>query len=86
MINDSTNGLTRSDESIGSQETPAQAEVERSGFSLGKTLRSPRNTNTIIAIASPNEISVRGLRSDLPSEKPERSTSICAGASVSSIA
>ena len=33
----------------------------------------------MIANASANEISVRGFRSDLPSEKPERSTSTCAG-------
>jgi uncharacterized protein (TIRG00374 family) len=48
MINDSTKDLSRSDEPVGSQETPAQAEVERTGFSLGKTLRSPR---TLISFA-----------------------------------
>src|SRR4051812_32099816 len=36
--------------------------------------------------ARAKETNVRGLRSDLPSEKPERSTSICAGDSVPSLA
>ena len=42
MINDTTNDLTRDDEPIAIEETPEQVEVERKGFSLAKSLRSPR--------------------------------------------
>src|SRR5689334_12415283 len=42
---------------------------------------SPRKMNRIIPAASAKEMRVRGLRSDLPSENPERSTSACAGGS-----
>jgi uncharacterized protein (TIRG00374 family) len=42
MINDRTTELSSADEAIVNNETPAQAEIERSGFSLAKSLRSPR--------------------------------------------
>jgi uncharacterized protein (TIRG00374 family) len=48
MINDRTNDLSSADEAIVNAEPPAQAEVERSGFSLGKSLRNPR---TLISFA-----------------------------------
>ncbi len=48
MINDTTNDLTRDDEPIAIEETPEQVEVERKGFSLAKSLRSPR---TLISLA-----------------------------------
>jgi glycosyltransferase 2 family protein len=41
MINDTTNDLA-GDEAISGDETPEQAEVERKGFSLAKSLRNPR--------------------------------------------
>ena len=48
MINDSTSDLARDDEPIAIEETPEQVEVERKGFSLAKSLRSPR---TLISFA-----------------------------------
>lgn len=52
MLNDSTNDLTRSPDAALAQETPAQAAVEREGFSLGKTLRNPRTLiSFVLAIA-----------------------------------
>src|SRR6266508_3488477 len=48
MINDTTNDLARDDEPIAIEETPEQVEVERKGFSLAKSLRSPR---TLISFA-----------------------------------
>ncbi len=65
MINDSTGDLESADEAIVSHEPPAQAEVERSGFSLGKSLRNPR---TLISFALAIAIIlfvVRGLNVDL---------------------
>jgi glycosyltransferase 2 family protein len=42
MINDRTTELPSADEANENDESPAQIEVERSGFSLGKSLRNPR--------------------------------------------
>ncbi|HJZ49935.1 MAG TPA: lysylphosphatidylglycerol synthase transmembrane domain-containing protein [Roseiflexaceae bacterium] len=42
MINDRTTELSSADEANENDESPAQVEVERSGFSLGKSLRNPR--------------------------------------------
>src|SRR5262245_33185487 len=52
MINDSATDLSRSAEPVDAQETPAQAEVERTGFSLGKSLRNPRTlVSFVLALA-----------------------------------
>src|SRR5437870_1586727 len=48
MINDTTPDLTRDDDQTTSEETPEQIEVEHKGFSLGKSIRSPR---TLISFA-----------------------------------
>ena len=48
MINETTNELAHADEPLATEETPEQVEVERKGFSLGKSLRSPR---TLISFA-----------------------------------
>jgi hypothetical protein len=65
MFKDSTTDLSGAEEAIASREPPAQAEVERTGFSLGKSLRNPR---TLISFALAIAIIlfvVRGLDIDL---------------------
>lgn len=65
MINEPTTDLSSADEAIARDEPPAQAEVERSGFALGKSLRSPR---TLISFALAIAIIlfvVRGLNVNL---------------------
>jgi glycosyltransferase 2 family protein len=59
MINNSTDDLSRSNELMDADEQPTQAEVERSGFSLGKSLRNPR---TLISFALALAIIVFVLR------------------------
>src|SRR5436853_4294291 len=68
MVNDSTTDLTRPGDSGEFEETPAQIEVEREGFSLSKTLFRPR---TLISFALAIAIIVfvfRGFNIDL--DKP----------------
>src|SRR5579859_6354762 len=42
MIQDTTNDRSPAAEPVEPGETPVQAEVEREGFSLGRSLRNPR--------------------------------------------
>jgi len=42
MINDRSTELPSADEANGVTESPTQIEVERSGFSLGRSLKNPR--------------------------------------------
>lgn len=65
MINDSTNELSNADEAIISHEPPAQAEVERAGFSLGKALRNPRTLISFGLAVAIILFLVRGLNIDL---------------------
>ena len=64
MINDTTSDLA-GDETFPGDETPEQIEVERQGFSLAKSLRSPRTLISFglaIAIAA---FALRGLNIDI---------------------
>jgi uncharacterized protein (TIRG00374 family) len=65
MLNDPTTKISSADEAIVSQEPPAQAEVERSGFALGKALRNPRTLISFVLAAAIILIVVRGLNIDL---------------------
>src|ERR1700712_5234849 len=65
MINDQPNELSTADEAIVSHEPPAQAEVERSGFSLGKSLRNPRTLVSFALAAAIILFVFRGLNIDV---------------------
>jgi uncharacterized protein (TIRG00374 family) len=65
MVKDSTTDLSSADEAIISHEPPAQAEVERSGFSLAKSLRNPRTLISFALAAAIILFLVRGLNVDL---------------------
>jgi uncharacterized membrane protein YbhN (UPF0104 family) len=65
MINDSTSDLASGDEAIIEGEPQAQAEVERSGFALGKSLRSPRTLISFALAIAIIYIVFRGLKVDL---------------------
>lgn len=60
MINETTNGVTRSEGASPTEEEGAQVEVERGGFSLWQRLRSPR---TLISFAIALAIVVFAFRS-----------------------
>ena len=65
MINDRSTERPNADEATKETEAPAQIEVERSGFSLGKSLRNPR---TLISFGLAIAIIIfvlRGLNIDL---------------------
>jgi glycosyltransferase 2 family protein len=57
--------LPGADDTIVNQEPPAQAEVERSGFSLGKSLRNPRTLISFALAIAIILLLVRGLDVDL---------------------
>jgi ATP phosphoribosyltransferase-like protein len=65
MINDRSTERSSADQAAGETEAPAQVEIERSGFSLGKSLRSPRTLISFgLAIAIIFFV-LRGLNIDL---------------------
>jgi uncharacterized protein (TIRG00374 family) len=65
MIKEPTTQLSSGDESIVEQSSPAEIEVERSGFSLAKSLRSPRTLISFALAAAIILFVVRGLDIDL---------------------
>lgn len=65
MINDQTSDISGADDEPLDKEPPAQAEVERSGFSLGKSLRNPRTLISFALAAAIILFVVRGLNVDL---------------------
>jgi uncharacterized membrane protein YbhN (UPF0104 family) len=64
MINDTTNDLA-GDEAGTGDETPEQAEVERKGFSLGKSLRNPRTLISFGLAIAIIVFALRGLNIDI---------------------
>lgn len=64
MINDTTNDLAR-DDAVAEIETPEQSEVERKGFSLGKSLRSPRTLISLALAVGIVAFFMRGLNIDI---------------------
>ncbi len=65
MIKGPTTELSSVDEAIVEQSSPAEIEVERSGFSLGKSLRNPRTLISFALAAAIILFVVRGLDIDL---------------------
>src|SRR6266487_2037812 len=65
MIKGPTTELSNVDESIVEQSSPAEIEVERSGFSLAKSLRNPRTLISFALAAAIILFVVRGLDIDL---------------------
>ena len=73
MINDTTNDLA-GDETLSSEETPDQVEVERQGFSLAKSLRNPRTLISFgLAIAIVGNRQSRGRVTDAKDCESQRS-------------
>jgi uncharacterized protein (TIRG00374 family) len=64
MINDTTKDLA-GDEALSSEETPEQIEVERQGFSLGKSLRNPRTLISFGLAIAIVVFALRGLNIDI---------------------
>lgn len=60
MINDSTKDLSRDDEAVAG-ESPEQTEVERQGFSLVRSLRSPRTWISFALAVAIIAFALRGL-------------------------
>src|SRR6476661_5503801 len=65
MINDRSTELPSADEATEETEAPAQIEVERSGFSLGKSLRNPRTLISFGLAVAIIFFVLRGLNIDL---------------------
>jgi glycosyltransferase 2 family protein len=65
MINDRSTELPSADEASEGTESPAQIEVERSGFSLGKSLRNPRTLVSFALAAGIILFVLRGLNIDV---------------------
>jgi uncharacterized membrane protein YbhN (UPF0104 family) len=65
MINDRSTELPGADEISASIESPAEVEVERSGFSLGKSLRNPRTLISFGLAVAIMLFLLRGLNIDL---------------------
>ena len=64
MINDTTNQLAREEGGTG-DETPEQAEVERKGFDLARSLRSPRTWISFALAIAIIIFALRGLNIDI---------------------
>jgi uncharacterized protein (TIRG00374 family) len=65
MVEDPTSNLSSADEDSERHDPPAQAEVERSGFSLARSLRNPRTLISFALAAAIIVFIVRGLNVDL---------------------
>src|SRR5215207_8158453 len=65
MINDRSTERPSADEATDEVESPAQIEVERSGFSLGKSLRNPRTLISFGVAVAIILFVLRGLNIDL---------------------
>jgi glycosyltransferase 2 family protein len=65
MINDRSTELPSADSASEESESPAQVEVERSGFSLGKSLRNPRTLISFALAAGIILFVFRGLNIDM---------------------
>lgn len=65
MINDRSTELPSTDQASEETESPAQIEVERSGFSLGKSLRNPRTLISFGLAIAIILFLLRGLNIDL---------------------
>ena len=65
MIEGPTTRVSEPDEPAVNHESPAEIEVERSGFSLGKSLRNPRTLNSFALALAIILFIVRGLDIDL---------------------
>jgi uncharacterized protein (TIRG00374 family) len=65
MIKGPTTELSSGDEAIVEESSPAEIEVERSGFSLAKSLRNPRTLISFALAAAIILFVVRGLKIDL---------------------
>jgi glycosyltransferase 2 family protein len=65
MINDRSTELPSADQASEETVSPAQVEVERSGFSLGKSLRNPRTLISFALAAGIILFVFRGLNIDI---------------------
>lgn len=65
MIERPTSSIPRSDENLMDHDSPAEVEVERSGFALGKALRNPRTLVSFALALAIILFLVRGLEIDL---------------------
>jgi len=65
MINDRSTELPSADEANGVTESPTQIEVERSGFSLGRSLKNPRTLISFGLAVAIILFVLRGLNIDL---------------------
>src|SRR6476620_1143621 len=65
MINDRSTELNSADQASEETESPAQIEVERAGFSLGKSLRNPRTLISFGLAIAIIFFLLRGLNIDL---------------------